>query len=317
MQYKSVSTSSPILVTGGAGFIGSHIVDSLIEQGYRVLILDNLSMGKREHIHPEAIFIEGDIRDPDMLARVFTYPIQNVFHLAARVTIRGSVEQYYEDADTNFMGSLRLYEFCKRHQVQKIIFASSMAVYPDSPDKRPAEESDILQPLAPYGISKQAMEQFLRMMASETKITPVIFRYFNTFGPRQALTPYVGVITLFLDHLRKGKSPTIFGDGNQTRDFIHVRDVAAATILGLHPAADHQIFNVGTGIGTTINDLFAILQRLLKQDLLATYAPPRREEHRYSVGSIAHIQSQLGFQPRISLEQGLKELITQQHQDDD
>ncbi|MBA3534576.1 MAG: SDR family NAD(P)-dependent oxidoreductase, partial [Ardenticatenales bacterium] len=221
--------SQHALVTGGAGFIGSRVARRLLEAGWRVTVLDNLSMGTRETLPDGVNFVEGDVRDTDLVREV-TRGVEAIFHLAAIVSIRASVDNFYQDAQVNLMGTLNLLEAAVRNGVPRFIYASSMAVYADAPTPTPISESHPTQPVSPYGIAKLAGEQYVLNLAQQFGFEGVVLRYFNTFGPGQSFTPYVGVTTIFIRRLLQGESLTIFGDGEQRRDFVHVVDVAAATV---------------------------------------------------------------------------------------
>jgi len=298
-----------VLVTGGAGFIGSHLCEGLLRDNYRVRVLDDLSVGKRENIPPECEFIQGSILDADAVNTAVN-GITHICHDAARVTIRGSVEKFYEDAQTNLMGTLLLLKTAGHYGVQRFVYASSMAVYSDSPKPVPVPETYSQIPASPYGISKLAAEQYVLMLGRDLGIQPVVLRYFNTFGTRQTYTPYVGVITIFITQLLQKKDITIFGDGEQRRDFIHVSDIVQANMLGLkRESAVGEILNIGTNRGTSVNELAAILTTKIYADAQIRHQDARAEELRYSIADISKARELLGYSPNTNLSSQILEVI--------
>ncbi len=296
------------LVTGGAGFIGSHLCDRLHAEGWRIRILDDFSTGCRENIGFDADMVAGDIADADLCQEALE-GVDTVFHLAARVSIRHSLETFVEDARTNLMGTLNVLRAAGQAGVRRFIFASSMGVYADSPDQRPIDEDHPARPLSPYGISKLAAEKYLLMMAPKMGIEPVVLRLFNTYGTRQAYTPYVGVITIFVTRILQGRPCRIYGDGNQCRDFCHVSDVVRAFVLAAHsPRAGGEIFNIGSGTGTTVNRLAQLIAGILGG---GEFVHVNRDESelRYSVPIITKAQQRLGYRPQQRLSQALGEVI--------
>ncbi len=298
------------LITGGAGFIGSHIAEMLIDKGIEVTVLDNLSVGKKENIPDRARFIKGDINDSS-LAKKLTQECDIVFHEAARVTIRGSLDKCYEDAQTNLMGTLNMLTACKNNnnRVRKFVFASSMAVYADSPLGKPINEDYMNEPISPYGISKLAAEKYVHLLCKMNNIDSVVLRYFNTFGPRQTLTPYVGVITIFINRLLKGESPVIFGDGNQLRDFVYVGDIARANILGMEKDVTQVTVNIGTGIPTSVNQVADLLIKKINPSISVLRGEERHEELKISFPDIGRAKKLLGYEPKFSLEDRIEEVI--------
>ena len=216
-----MTTWSHALVTGGAGFIGSHLTRALLADGRRVTVLDNLSVGRREAVPDGARFVHGDVRDEAAVNDALS-GVDCVFHLAAQVTIRGSFDRFHEDLETNVMGTARLLRAVDRTRVKWFTLASSMAVYADAESPAPIDESHPTRPLSPYGVGKLAAEDVSRQVLEARGIPFTAVRYFNTYGPGQTYTPYVGVLTIFITRLLRGESITIFGDGEQQRDFIHV-----------------------------------------------------------------------------------------------
>jgi UDP-glucose 4-epimerase len=285
------------LVTGGAGFIGHHLVAALIERGLAVSVLDDLSVGRRENVPAAARFVEGDVRDPDAVDEALR-GVDCVFHEAAIVSIRASVEGFAKDAEVNLMGTLNLLGRMQAAGVKKAVLASSMAVYADSPRPDPVPESYATQPISPYGVAKLAAEQYWLLMCPRFGIDPTVLRYFNTYGPGQTPTPYVGVITIFIQRLLAGKPPLVFGDGEQCRDFVHVDDIVAANLLALAHPGEGEVFNVGSGRGTTVNEIATALTAELAPELRPVHEPRQPEEVRNSVADISRIRAAYGFEPR-------------------
>jgi UDP-glucose 4-epimerase len=294
------------LVTGGAGFIGSTVTRQLLASGRQVTVIDNLSVGRRETVPEGARFVHGDIREASALHDALA-GVDCVFHLAAQVTIRGSFDRFYEDLDTNVMGTARLLQAVDPARVKWFTLASSMAVYADALTPDPIAESHPTQPISPYGIGKLAAEGVSRQILEARGIPFTAVRYFNTFGPGQTYTPYVGVITIFITRLLRGEGITIFGDGEQQRDFVHVDDIAAGTIasVGRRPGT----YNLGTGRGTSLNELARLLIAKVAPGAAAIHADAQAGELRFSVADISAACSALGYAPRCTLPDHLDEVI--------
>jgi UDP-glucose 4-epimerase len=301
--------SELILVTGGAGFIGSHLCQALLEDGYRVRVLDDFSTGKLENVPPECEFIQGSILDESLVDKALK-GVHHVSHQAAIVSVRGSVERFAEDAQTNLMGSLLVLKAAARHDIRKFVYASSMAVYADTPAPLPISEQHPTAPISPYGIAKFASEQYVMLLGPILGLQPTVLRYFNTFGPRQGFTPYVGVITIFVTRLLQRKAITIYGDGQQCRDFVHVSDIVNANLLALkNPDASGKILNIGSGHGTTVNDLARTLTHELDPNAVIHYEPARPEELRNSIADISQARQILGYSPKTKLSDQVREVI--------
>ena len=297
---------SRALVTGGAGFIGSHLTRALLEEGRTVTVLDNLSVGRRDAVPDGARFVHGDIRDEAAVADALR-GVECVFHLAAQVTIRGSFDRFQEDLDTNVMGTARLLRMVDREQVKWFTLASSMAVYADAASPTPIDESHPTRPLSPYGVGKLAAEDVSSQIMAARGIPFTAVRFFNTYGPGQSFTPYVGVLTIFITRLLRGEPITIFGDGEQQRDFVHVSDIVAGTMAtaGKTPGR----FNLGTGRGTSLNQLAALVIARLAPEQRAHYAAAQPGELRFSVANIEAARRELGYTPKRSLEHDLDDVI--------
>jgi len=296
------------LVTGGAGFIGSHLSRALLKENLDVIVLDNLSMGNIQNVPDKAEFIQGDVRSAEDVTGVLA-GVDVVFHEAARVSIRSSIEAFFEDAEINIMGTLNLLRCCAGSQVKKIIFASSMAVYADSVPQELIDEEYEKEPISPYGNSKLACEKYCYQFSYATGIHCHVLRYFNTYGVGQTPTPYVGVVTIFINRLIDGKPPMIFGDGEQRRDFIHVSDIVSANILSMNSRIPRQIFNVGTGIGTSVNEIAKMLCKKINPDLQCVYKEEHPGELRNSISDISRIRKALGYHPKGLLTEKIDEVI--------
>ena len=296
------------LVTGGAGFIGSHLTRALLARGLKVTVLDDLSMGKRENVPQDARLIVGDIRSPNDVSTALN-GVDIIFHEAARVSIRSSIQHFYDDADINFMGTLNILRRCAGTSVRRIVFASSMAVYADSESPEPISEDYLAEPISPYGIAKLAAEKYCSQLALDMGIDCHLLRYFNTFGPGQSVTPYVGVITIFVKRLLEQKAPVIFGDGEQRRDFVHVSDIVAANLLAMETQEHYGLFNVGTGRATSVNEIAALLCERIAPGISAEHVAAHAGELRYSIANIDRIVTTLGYTPRVSIADRLDEII--------
>lgn len=294
------------LVTGGAGFIGSHLVRALLDHGLEVTVLDDLSSGRRESVDARARFQHGDVRDPTDASAALA-GVDCVFHLAAKVTIRGSFEHAYVDSDVNLMGTLNLLRRLPKEGIGQFTFASSMGVYGDAPAPLPIPESHSQQPISPYGVGKLAAERMCGLLLDQAKIPFTALRYFNTFGPGQAFTPYVGVITIFIHRLLRGEPITIFGNGEQCRDFVHVSDIVEGTVASLH--GEPGVYNLGTGRATSLNTLASLLVRRIRPGARIEHQPEHPGELRYSVAEIAAAEKALGYRPSKSLETSIDGVI--------
>lgn len=271
-------------------------------------MLDDLSKGKAENVPPGAALRVGDVRSPDDVARALD-GADVVFHEAARVSVRSSVKQFFEDADTNFMGTLNLLRCSAAGRVRKIVFASSMAVYADSPRPEPVSEEHPREPISPYGIAKLASEMYCLQIARDNGIDCHVLRYFNTYGPGQTFTPYVGVITIFIRRLLRKERPMIYGDGEQRRDFVHVDDVVRANLLCLRSPVRHGVFNVGTGRATSVNEIAALLCERIDPALAPYHVEAHAGELRNSIADIGRIGAALGYRPAVRLEDRIGEVI--------
>jgi dTDP-glucose 4,6-dehydratase len=309
-----VQKNSRTLVTGGAGFIGSHIVDKLIAADADVTVLDNLDTGKMENIaqhkqNRNFHFIKGDICNFSIVKQLVK-DADAVFNLAAIASVQRSVENPLLVNDVNVKGTLNLLKASADSDVKRFIQISSAAVYGDA-STLPVREDFNPMPLSPYAVSKLAAENYALVFNRIYGLETVCLRYFNVYGPRQANNDYSGAITIFVNNLLGDQPPKIFGDGKQTRDFVFVEDVASATMLALtEKNAVGENFNIASGKATTINKIVQILQKLTgKENLKPVFEEPREGDIRHSYASIEKARARLGYEPTFSLEKGLKELV--------
>ena len=292
------------MITGGAGFIGSNLAAALIRD-YQVTVVDNLATGKRDNLPGQAHFIMGDVTGADFVSILAAQRPDIIVHLAAQVSVAQSVADPLFDLHNNLAGIVNLLEAARRYPVQKVIFASTAAVYGD-PCALPINEEHPALPLSPYGISKYSSEHYLRFYAATYQVPYTILRFANVYGPLQDAAGEGGVVAVFLrDILTEGKA-RIHGDGQQTRDFIYVKDIAAAVQAAFHRGAG-EIFNVGSGKATTINELFRLVCATVNRDGAIIHQPPRPGDIRDSVYDCAKINRVLGWHPSYDLAQGLRE----------
>ena len=297
-----------ILVTGGAGFIGSHIVDAYIREGHRVVILDNLSTGKREQVHPEATFYELDLMDPKIKDIFEQENIEAINHHAAQISVTQSVANPSFDAEINIVGSLKLLELAAAHKVQKFIFASTGGALYGEQDYYPADENHPTEPMSPYGIAKLTVERYLNFYRENFNVQPKILRYSNVYGPRQDPHGEAGVVAIFCKQLLKDQNPVIFGDGEQTRDFVSVFDVVNANVKALSENFQGT-YNVGTGEETSVNTIAASLIKASGKSLSPQHNPPRMGEQRRSVIDYGKLKKEHNWQPNQPLDEGLKDTL--------
>ena len=290
------------LVTGGAGFIGSHVVDALLARGDEVAVLDNLATGTRENLSGGATLFEGDIRTDAGDACAAARP-EVVFHLAAQADVGTSVERPDYDADVNVLGTLRVLEAARRHGAQVVFSSTGGAIYGEC--ERPAREDDERRPLSPYGTSKLAGEEYLATWNRLHGTRHVALRFANVYGPRQLSKLEGGVVAIFMERLASGERAQIYGDGGQTRDFVFVDDVVRAMLAAT--GADGGTFNVGTGVETSVNELFETCRRIAGSDARAEHAPPRPGDLLRSVLDVGLAERELGWKATRELEQGLAE----------
>lgn len=291
-----------VIVTGGAGFIGSHIVDALIDEGYEVHVIDNMSAGKKENTNPKSVLHVVDIRDKEKLLPIFKN-VKYVFHEAAFPQVQYSIENPVETNAINVEGTLNVLEASRMSKAKRVIFASSSAVYGDQ-DTLPIAEDMQVNPLSPYGAQKYISEVYMKLYAKIYGLETVCLRYFNVYGPRQSASgAYASVIPKFIEFRQKNKSLSITGDGEQTRDFVNIKDIVSANILAMkgNKVGKGEVLNIGGSNQYSIN----YIAKLMGGDI--SYIPPRIEPRKTQAG-IARAKELLNWEPRVILEEGIKEL---------
>jgi len=298
-----------ILVTGGAGFIGSHIVDSYIEAGHEVTIVDDLTAGKKSNINPKAQFTGMDIRDPNISTLFLKKGFDIVNHLAAQMDVRKSMQDPFFDASVNILGTLRLLECCRTYKIKKFIFSSSGGTLYGECHKAPATEETPCMPISPYGFSKATAETYIRFYFDSFQLPYTILRYGNVYGPRQDPHGEAGVVAIFVGKLLENQPATIYGDGKQKRDYVYVKDVAHANLAAL-TLGENKTMNISTGIATDVNNLYSEMARVAGSSLKPVYAPVRPGELLYSQLDITLAKSILHWTPQFTLSSGLKETYT-------
>jgi len=299
-----------VLVTGGAGFIGSHLVDRLIKEGCAVSVVDNLSSGKKINLNPQAKFYKLDILSPS-LKKVFSAKekFDYVFHLAAQIDVRKSVKNPGFDAEVNILGSLNLLSLCLKKKPKKFIYASTGGAIYGEPDYLPADENHPLRPNCAYGVSKHTVEHYLELFHTLYHLNYTIFRLPNVYGPRQDPNGEAGVVSIFIGKMLKDKTPSIFGNGDQLRDYLCVDDIVAANMISLKKG-DHRIYNLGSGRGTSVNELFKKLRKIIDFKKEPEYRAPRLGEVYRIYLSAERAKKELSWQPKIKLEEGLKKTVS-------
>ncbi len=294
-----------ILVTGGAGFIGSHVVDAYVDAGHDVAVVDNLHTGKRENVHPRAEFYQVDIRDREQLARVFAEVQPEILnHQAALANVRESMERPAEYAAVNIIGSIHLLELAREHNVQKVIYASTGGAVYGEPEFLPVTEDHPINPLDSYGASKHAVEHYLYLYKENYGLDYTVLRYPNVYGPRQDPLGEAGVIAIFTGRMLKGIECIINGSGEQQRDFLYVGDVARANVLALDKGSG-GIYNLGWGKGVDINFLFRALADAVGYTKPPVYGPPKLGEVFRVYLDASKARRELGWEPQIPLAEGL------------
>jgi len=338
-EQVSENEKATVLITGGAGFIGSHIVDLLIKNSYEVVIVDDLSFGREENINKKARFYKLNITDQKGLAEVFKQEKPDyVCHEAAQISVSFSVRDPLFDAQTNILGSLNLLQCCVNQQVKGIVFASSGGTIYGEPEHFPISENYPFRPQSPYGISKVTIEYYLDFYQKNYQLPYVALRYGNVYGPRQDPYGEAGVIAIFIEKMLKGEIPTINGDGEYIRDYIYVEDVAQANLLALknmvklskvvkekekakekekeiegksETAAELKFngLNLGTGRGVSVNEIFSLLKEIIKFPHPAHYGPPRAGDLRKNILDCRLINEVLGWQSQFDFSAGLEKTV--------
>jgi len=305
-----------VLVTGGAGFIGSHLVDCLIERGDEVVVVDNLSIGSRKDVNPDARFYELSIGDPG-LAEVFERERPEVVsHHAAQIDVRRSAAEPFFDAQENILGSLNVIVNSVRFGVKKLIYASSGGAVYGEPRYLPVDEDHPINPISQYGVSKHTVEHYLYLYARQYGLSYVILRYPNVYGPRQNPYGEAGVIAIFARQMLKGKRPTIFGSGDKTRDYTHVSDVVQANISAMEWGRN-AIYNIGTAVETSDKEIFDLVAQAIGYKGSPIYAPVRQGEIQRICLDWDKAQRELGWRPKTPLKEGIQKTIEGYRQEGD
>lgn len=296
-----------ILITGGAGFIGSHIVDKLIENGEKVIVVDNLSTGKIENINDKAIFYKVDITDEKINMIFEKEKPDYVIHQAAQINVNNSIKDPLNDAKINVLGTINLLENCRKFKVKKIIYASSAAVY-GHPKYLGIDEKHKINPISFYGISKYTPEEYIQTYNELYGLDYTILRYANVYGPRQSYIGEGGIIPIFINKIISKEQLVIFGDGKQTRDFIFVKDVVDANILSVKKGFN-RVLNIGTGNSTSINELYFIMNEIMGSKIKPIYGEERIGDIKENYFNCVLAKSVLGWEAQYTLKDGLRETI--------
>ena len=298
-----------VLVTGGAGFIGSHVVDILISAGYEVVVVDDLSTGRLSNLNPAATFYQVDIRSP-RLAEVFEKERPDyVDHHAAQMDVRRSIGDPLFDAEVNVIGSINLIECCRRYNVKRLVYISTGGAVYGEPEYLPCDEAHPVNPICPYGASKHTVEHYLFMYNQNYGLEYVVLRYPNVYGPRQDPHGEAGVVAIFTGQMLAGGQVVINGDGEQQRDFVYVEDCARANLMAMTNQNANQVYNLGYGRGTTVNEIFTALKRITGYRLPAVHGPAKVGETRQIYLDATKAQRDLGWQPSVDLEEGLQQTV--------
>ncbi|MFP5427104.1 MAG: NAD-dependent epimerase/dehydratase family protein [Gammaproteobacteria bacterium] len=304
---------APILITGGAGFIGSHLCDALLDKGYAVRIVDDLSTGKRANLrldHPKLELIEGDVADAALVARA-TSGCRAVVHLAAVASVQASVDDPVKTHQSNFIGTLNVCEAMRLNGVRRVLFASSAAVYGNNGEGQSIVEDTPKAPLTPYAVDKLASEQYLDFYRRQHGLEPVVFRFFNIFGPRQdPSSPYSGVISIFSERATLGKPITVFGDGEQTRDFLYVGDLVQVMVQALEQdQVEEGAVNIGLNQATSLNQLLAALKQVVGSLPEVSYGAARSGDIRHSRADNQRLLARFAFPEPTPIVVGLARLL--------
>jgi UDP-glucose 4-epimerase len=292
-----------VLITGGAGFIGTFTKKALKDHGYEVILVDNFVTGDRNNIDHDDILIEKDIRDDDLYDYLKDYKIESIIHLAAQTSVPDSVEDPIYDVSENIEGTVKMLQLAKKLGAKRFLFASSAAVYGDNP-ACPLKETEMMAPTSPYGLSKMTGEHYIQLLCKQYGIEYTILRYANVFGPKQSNDGEGGVIKIFIDKIIKKETLHIFGDGGQTRDFIYVEDIAEAHLLALKNPGG--VYNVSTNTEVSVNQLVEILKVISGENFPLEYTEPRKGDIYRSCLDNERITKCFSWKPKYSLEEGLK-----------
>lgn len=297
-----------VLVTGGCGFIGSHVVDAFLAQGYEVVVVDNLATGSLENLNSKAKFYEVDIRSPELRDVFEAERPDFVDHHAAQMDVRLSVKKPCYDADVNIVGTLNLLECAVRFDVQKFIFISSGGAVYGEPEYLPCDEAHPIKPLCPYGVSKYAVEHYLYLYKENYGLDYTVFRYANVYGPRQDPHGEAGVVAIFTEQMLQGDQVTINGSGEQVRDFVYVEDCVAANLLAIEHGPG-QIYNLAAGVGTSVNEIFEALAEITDYERDPYHGPEKLGETFRIYLTAEKARQALGWEPTVALDEGLRRTV--------
>ena len=297
------------LVTGGAGFIASHIVDALIEKGHDVTVVDNLSAGSEDNVNPRARLHRLDITDSEALDAVFaSAKPEVVYHLAAQTSVRHSMTDPSFDARVNVIGSINTLQSCVNHGASRIVFSSTCAVYSE-PEHVPMDESHPIRPQSAYGMAKHTIENYIRFYSDVYRLRYKVFRYGNVYGPRQSPHGEAGVVAIFTGQLMEGVQPKIFGDGSKTRDYVFVADVVEANMMGLSDEGDNEIFNIAQGIEISDFEIFDAVRNATDSDIEPVYGEKRAGEADRISLDCSKARKSLGWSPIVHLQDGVQQVV--------
>jgi UDP-glucose 4-epimerase len=297
-----------ILVTGGAGFIGSHVVDMFVAEGHDVVIVDNLTTGRKSNINPKAKFYQVDIRSAEMEQIFETERPEVIDHHAAQMDVRRSVADPVYDADINIMGALNLLNLSVKYGVRKFIHISSGGAVYGEPVYLPCDEKHPVQPLCPYGATKYMLELYLYMYKQTHGLDYSILRYPNVYGPRQDPAGEAGVVAIFVGRMLKNQTVTVYGTGEQVRDYVFVKDCARANLMLLEKGSG-RVYNLGYGIGTTVNQIFSTLKMITDYQQEAQYGPARAGETFQIYLDASCARQEIGWEPSVVLEEGMRQTV--------
>ncbi len=298
-----------VLVTGGAGFIGSHVVDAYLAEGYKVVVVDDLSTGRRSNLNPEATFYQVDIRSPEIDSILEKERPDYINHHAAQMDVRRSVAEPLFDADVNILGSIHLLEIARKFGVQRIVYISTGGAVYGEPVYLPCDEAHPIDPICQYGASKHTVEHYLYMYRQMYGLNFVVLRYPNVFGPRQDPHGEAGVVAIFTGKMLAGEQAVVNGDGEQTRDYVYVGDCAAANVLALTTEKANTIYNLGSGRGTSVNQIFDTLKDITGYELPRVHGPAKLGETRHIYLDASKARTELAWRPTVTLEEGLEETV--------
>jgi len=297
-----------ILVTGGAGFIGSHVSDALVDQGHEVHVLDDLSSGRREQVPDGAVLHVLDLRSSEVAELIRSHAFDVLVHHAAQMDVRKSVADPGFDAEVNVLGFLNVMEAAREQGLQKVLFASTGGAIYGEPDYTPQDEEHPLRPLSPYGITKLTTEKYLHFYRHQYGIDAVVLRYANVYGPRQNAHGDAGVVAIFSQQMLDGAQPVINGSGEQTRDYVYVGDVVRANLAALDYAGS-GVFNVGTGTEVSVNQLFRKIRAEANPETPMAHGPEKPGEQQRSVLGYERAEHELGWQPSVSIQEGIPRTV--------